>query len=419
MMNKKIPCLLLLLSLTVHTFSQTVYRTKIFDPEVKTLQVKVNDDNYLIPVIELNSGDYIRISFDQMSHEAHSYSYTLIHCNANWTPSGLSSNEYLTGFTTGDITNFKLSQVTTFLYTHYSFDVPNSDTGLKISGNYVIIIYEDNNQDKPVAQACFSVAEPKVSITANVRGNTDTELNRRMQQLDFDINLNGYNVRDVNSELKITVRQNNRFDNEVSNIPPTFISGQKLSYANNKALIFEGGNEYHRFDISSVHAASEGIDRIVFRQPHYEAMLVADKIQTSRSYSHNFDVNGRFIINYQEVFEDVNTESDYIYVNFILPTKNPFFDGQIYLGGDFCYNLTNDNSRLEYDFNNGAYYKTLLLKQGGYNYQYWFLPKGQSTANVERVDGSYWQTANEYVIYVYHRPWGERYDRLIGVKNIQ
>ena len=35
----------------------------------------------------------------------------------------------------------------------------------------------------------------------------------------------------------------------------------------------------------------------------------------------------------------------------------------------------------------------------------------------EKVEGSFWQTGNEYTIYVYHRPWGERYDKLIGVKS--
>ena len=74
--------------------------------------------------------------------------------------------------------------------------------------------------------------------------------------------------------------------------------------------------------------------------------------------------------------------------------------------------------RLHYDNQAEAYTKTLFLKQGGYNYQYWFVPKNASKATVTRVDGSYWQTENDYTIYVYHRPWGERYDRLIGVKSV-
>ena len=89
------------------------------------------------------------------------------------------------------------------------------------------------------------------------------------------------------------------------------------------------------------------------------------------------------------------------------------------MGGELNYNLLNDNSRLKYDFNAGMYHKTLLLKQGGYNYQYLFVPKGAQKASVERVEGSYWQTKNEYTIYVFHRPWGERYDKLICVKSIE
>jgi len=108
-----------------------------------------------------------------------------------------------------------------------------------------------------------------------------------------------------------------------------------------------------------------------------------------------------------------------MFVHITLPTKQPYFDGQLYLGGEFNYNLLNDISRLKYDANSGMYYQTLLLKQGGYNYQYWFVPKGSTKASVEKVDGSYWETRNEYTIYVYHRAWGERYDRLIGVKQVE
>ena len=146
----------------------------------------------------------------------------------------------------------------------------------------MVQIYEDNQQDKPLAQACFSIVEPRVSISAKVRGNTDTELNNRLQQLDFEVVLNGVNVREASTEVKVLIRQNNRIDNEVSGIQATYISGNKLSYINNKELIFEGGNEFHRFDISSVYAASEGIDEIKYVQPHYEVFLTPDKIQTDR-----------------------------------------------------------------------------------------------------------------------------------------
>lgn len=367
-------------------------------------------------MIELNGNDVLQIEFDELSHETHAYSYKIIHCNADWTPDNLSTNEYLSGFTTGTIDNYQRSANTTFLYTHYSLELPNSDVNFKISGNYVLFIYEDNKQENPVAQVCFMIYEPKVQIDHKIRPNTDIELNGRFQQIDLEVNIVGLSVQNPQNEVKMVVRQNNRYDNEVSNLLPTFINGTKLSYQNNKSLIFEGGNEYHSFDISSVYSASRGVDAIKYIQPHYEVFLTQDKVQTGKTYMSEFDANGKFVINYQESVDNTDTEGDYMYVHFVLPLKSPFFDGQLYLGGDFNYNLINEGSRINYDFNAGMYYYKALLKQGGYNYQYWFVPKGSTKANIEKVEGSYWQTNNEYSVFVYFRPVGVRYDKLVGVK---
>jgi len=388
-------------------------RTKILDPNVRTLICAVQNQDLSLPVIELNSEQKIEIRFDEMSHESHSYAYTIIHCNADWTPSDLSNTEYLSGYTNAYIHHSERSVNTHHLYTHYQFSLPNDDIGFKISGNYVVMIYEDNQRDKPIAQVCFSVVESRVRASANVRANTDTEIRGRFQQLDFDINLSGYDVRDPMSEIKVTVRQNNRTDNEVTQLRPSFMQGTTLKYQNNKALIFEGGNEYRSFDISSVYVSSKGVDRIRFANNQYEAILQPERI-TRGAYEHAFDVNGRFKINAQEAFSQMHTEADYVLVNFNLPVRQVFFDGQLFLGGEFNFNQMNDFNRLQFNNQTGSYQKSLLLKQGGYNYQYWLLPKNNTKATVERTEGSYWQTGNEYQIYVYHRAWGERYDRLIG-----
>ncbi|NDP20750.1 MAG: DUF5103 domain-containing protein [Paludibacter sp.] len=412
--------LILLIALTscLTLLSQQVQRTQIFNRNIKTLQIGKPGEKLGLPIIEFNSSDIIEVNFDEMSHEAHSYSYKVMHCNADWTLSNLSSTEYLSGFTTANISDYTLSVNTTYLYTHYKFDLPNNDMSFKISGNYVISIYEDNQTDKPIALACFSLVDPKIGITSNIRGNTDVELNGRYQQLDFDVNLKGYSVRDPNTEFKVVVRQNNRIDNEVTNIKPTYLNASKLSYVNNKSLIFDGGYEYHRFDISSVYAAGEGVESIRYTRPYYDAFLTESKIQTSRIYMHDLDVNGKFVINLQNSDDD-NVEADYMMVHFTLAAKSPYFDGQLYLGGEFNFNLLDDVSHMKHDVNKGIYYNSVLLKQGGYNYQYWFLPKGATKATAERVEGSYWQTKNEYTIYVYHRPWGERYDKLVGVKVLE
>lgn len=396
-------------------WSQTVYRTQIFSESVRTLQVKVNGNALVPPVISLNGDDILTFSFDEMSHEGRSFSYEIKHCNADWTLSSLSSSEYLQGFSRGYINDYTLSVNTTFLYINYQFSLPNDDVRFLVSGNYVVTIFENNNSDNPVATARFHVVDPKVEIEGAVRGNTDTELYRTLQQVDFDVITKNYRIQDAHSEIKAVVQQNGRFDNEAKDLTPTYYSSGKLSYVNNRNLIFEGGNEYHRIDFSSIYNYDERINSIKFVRPHYEVMVADNYIRSNAQYESDFDVNGKFVINYQNGF-DSDVEADYMYVHLFLPVDEPFKNGNIYLGGNWNYNQLNDASLMNFDSYNNLYQKTLLLKQGGYNYQYWFVPDKTEKVNVKPIDGSHWQTGNEYIIYIYHRPWGGRYDQLIGVK---
>ncbi|MBO4578356.1 MAG: DUF5103 domain-containing protein, partial [Paludibacteraceae bacterium] len=58
------------------------------------------------------------------------------------------------------------------------------------------------------------------------------------------------------------------------------------------------------------------------------------------------------------------------------------------------------------------------VKQGGYDYQYWFVPKGAKQATLLRTEGSHWETRNEYTVFVYYCPFAARYTRLVGVKQL-
>lgn len=394
---------------------QDVIRTQILKDNIKTLQVKTNGNPLAVPVIELNTDDVLTISFDEMSHEGRSFSYEIKHCNADWTESTLSTAEFLQGFSRGYIDDYALSINTTFLFTNYRFSLPNDDVKFNVSGNYAVNIFEDNERDNPVACLRFYVVDPKVEIRPKVRGNTDAEIYGSLQQLDFDVITENYKIQDAHSELKAVVIQNGRLDNAVTDLKPTYYSHNKFSFVNNRKLIFEGGNEYHRIDFSSIYNYDERISEIKFVRPHYEVFVETHYPNTSASYQTDFDVNGKFVINYQNGF-DSDLEADYMYVHIFLPMEKQLENGEIYLGGHWNYNQMNDGSRMNYDSYNKLYYKTLLLKQGGYNYQFWYFSEQADKVFVKPIDGSYWQTQNEYGVFIYHRPWGGRYDQLIGVK---
>jgi hypothetical protein len=340
--------------------------------------------------------------------------------------SDLLSNEYLQGFTTKDITDYEHSMNTSREYTHYWFDFPNEDMQITKSGQYCLTIYEDGDPNGKAAEVYFCVVEPMVQIEANVRANTDIEFNGRYQQVDVDVNTTALSVRDPN-EVRIEVVQNNRFNERIRLSQPTFVEPNRLRYINNKALIFEGGNEYHHFDAFSCFYAGHGIDRVFHENGDYHVLLYADEIQQGQ-YIHEFDSDGRFVVNAERT-SDVDTEAEYMWVYWTLPAERPWLDGFVYVGGEIFGNEMNLRNRMQYDAETKTYWLTALVKQGGYDYQYWFVPKRPTTndqqlttnnkTTTQRVDGSYWQTENEYAIYVYWRPFGARYDRLVGVKVVK
>ena len=410
---KKIGVIVAFLSFILSLSAQT--HTRVFNEQVRTLRVARE-------VLVLDDMQPIQISFDEMSHDVHFYTYSVEMLN-----SSLLSGEYLKGFTTRDITDFEHSMNTSREYTHYWFEFPNEDMQLTKSGQYRLTIYEDGNPDNKVAEVDFCVVEPMVKIDTRVRANTDIEFNGRYQQVDIDVDFGSTEYRVQSTEIRVVVTQNNRMDNAVTLTQPTFVEPNRLRYINNKALIFEGGNEYHHFDAFSCFYAGTGIDRVVHEMGDYHAILFADEITTGQ-YIHQYDSDGRFVVNAERT-SDADTEAEYMWVYWTLPADKPWFDGALYVGGEIFGNEMSLRNRMQYDNEAMVYWLTALVKQGGYDYQYWFVPKSQEpraksqqpqiTTTTQRVDGSYWQTENEYAVYVYWRPFGSRYDRLVGVQIIR
>lgn len=416
---KKIAFFVIFLLLAVQIPAQVSWHT--FSEQIRSLTCERM-------VLELGEGsrldgsdpqNTLHIGFDEMSHDVHFYTYTVRHMTADWSrESDILSNEYLEGFTTQDIANYEHSINTNRSYTHYWFSFPNEEMVVTKSGNYRIFIYEDGDPDKRIAQVDLRVAEPMTKISGKQRTDTDIEYNGGYQQVEFDINTTALDLRDPN-ELQVYVMQNNRTDNAVW-VKPTFVQPDQLRYVNNKALIFEGGNEYRIFDAFSVYYAGTNIDRMMYEMGDYQAILFADEKMTDQ-YIHRFDSDGSMVINAENV-SDPDLEAEYVWVHWFVPMPQPMFDGALYIGGDLFNNELSLKNRMSYDADAKGYWLTGLFKQGGYNYQYWFVPKESITnkkTTTQRVDGSYWQTENEYIVYVYWRPFGARYDRLVGVKGIK
>lgn len=413
MRNLKLNILLLLLLLSFSVQAQK-YRTDIFSEQIKTLRVNVSNNWEAPPVIDLNGNDWIEISFDMLGAEPQFLTYTVSHCDAEWKKSQLIESEYMQGLQNNFVDDYANSFNTTMDYVNYRMTLPNENTTLTISGNYVVEIFEQG-KTFPLLTACFSIVEEGAYISSQITSLTDKGMNSKFQAVNFEVAY-GNDVRIPTQDLKVFVRQNLRLDNEAKLVQALNFDKQKLIFQHNPNLIFDGGNEYRSFEMTTKRFNGLNIESIELHPPFYHVTLNPDRFRNF-SYSFREDLNGKFFIRELDA-SDSDLEADYRFVHFFLPCEKPLTD-DVYILSEILNNILDERSRMEYSTIDGGYIKTLLLKEGYYNYTYVTKKKNESKGSQESIEGSFYQTENEYQIYVYFRSFGGRYDRLIAFGNYQ
>ncbi len=379
---------------------------------INTLRVVSDGDWERAQIITLGSDETIEFSFDQMSHEYHRFTYHLTHCDAQWKPSNLIESEYMEGFNDQPIDNWQNSLNTTFDYTHYSLTIPNCEVIPKLSGNYRLSIQEDGQE---VAWFRFMIVEDRHNLSATVDGNTDIDTRKSHQQVNMTVSLNGLNVTNPDREIYTVVMQNRRFDNAVLNPKPTYNSGNRLTYDHCRALIFPAGNEFRRFEIVNMYDYFKNVDRVTFHDPYYHADLIEDT--RHHAYTFDYDHNGRYLIRYNQA-SDSDTEADYLFVHFSLASDR-LSGGKMYVSGHFNGGSIGPKWEMDYNSQTGRYEAAILLKQGAYDYQYLWVEENKTLGQTKPAEGDWYETKNEYLILLYYRQRGSRYDRLISTLSIE
>lgn len=408
-----LPLLLLLSSLSGMARRADDTSTAIFNPGIRSLTVHPEGNILAPPVLTLGSDSRLAIGFDVMGEERLYLRYSILHCNADWTPGQLVDTEVFDGFNYADIEDYAFSRATTAHYIHYDIYLPNRDFEFNISGNYLLQVYPEDAPEEILLQVRFMVQEGAVSVGGTVTSRTDIDYNDAHQQLSLDIDTRNTRIRDINTDLRVVVTQNGRQDNAVVLSHPSRLMGSRAIYEHLPALIFPAGNEYRRMETVNNLYPGMGVDHIEYHAPWYHHILNLDKPRAHREYQYDSTQHGRYLVR-EYNSDNSDTEADYALTFFSLDMlRVP--DAEVYLDGDFVLRRFDSTSRMEYNPSTGRYEKLLPLKQGAYNYQYLVVPDGTTRGLTAPVEGDRYQTVNEYLVYVYYRAPGDRYDRLLGV----
>lgn len=387
----------------------------VLNEQIKGLQVVLNDDFEALPVLTLGSNDVLTIGFDELSHNYHRYVYRLEPCNPDWTPvEGLFESDWLAGFNGQPIDDYENSINTTVLYTHYQMRFPNRDCRPKISGNYRLWITDDETGDDAVCVE-LRVVQPLMNVGLGVTTNTDLELNGRYQQVAMTVNYNSVRVTRPDEQIQTIVMQNGREDNMKVNVKPDYITTQGLKWEHNKKLIFDAGNEYHKFEVLDPTHPTMGLASTRWDEDTRTWHAVPVPLVEQRSYIYDEDANGAFLQRNSDNYE-INRTSDYVYVHYSLTPVREYTDANIIIDGRWTTEDI-DNYVMSYDQETATYNAVVMQKLGYYNYQLRLLDYDGTTHPLPE-EGSFFQTENDYQAFVYYKGTGERAWRLLAFQQI-
>jgi len=391
----------------------------IYKDNIKTVLVYKEGSEMEQPVLLLNSDEQLVFSFDDLDADYKKYEYTIIHCDSDWNKSDLMPNEYLESFTDDFVDEFQYAVNTMQEYTHYRKTLPNDVINWRLSGNYLLKVYEDNDADNVAFTRRFFVVDPKVSLKARVRKPANISERDTRQEVRFSIETALIQISDPYREIDVTIRQNGRWDNAITDLQPRLVSGSELIYDHDGINVFDGGNAFRYFDLKSLRYNSFRVAAIEYSpKSGYQVFLHDDQVKRKNVYENvQESINGRFIIKTEDMYNS-DSEADYATVHFFLPYQTPLIQGKFYVMGGLTYWQFLKEGELTYNDERHGFEGTILLKQGYYNYYYLMLPNNSKVGKTDLTEGDFFDNNNEYNFFVYYKPLGERYHQLINVTNI-
>jgi hypothetical protein len=428
--------------------SNIIYDNHVYDDGIKSVQVIVNGTITSMPVLRLKSNDYFVIQFDCVEDIERDVFYRFIHCDRDWKPSKLNELDYLTGFNDFRMRDFQYSINTKVQYTHYYGKFPNRDVDFRISGNFILYLY-DNYDGSPILTRRIMIAEQLVSPMAEFAIPNDVSNLRFKQQLNMKVNVGNNNFINPPRSITATVVQNGNWLTAVNSVEPRFFANNELIFDQFGQIDFFAGREFRNFDTRSILGRGIRLQRIERNQYGTDVFLFMDRPRSNQVYLFYFDFNGNFFIDNRDrpgfmsneqrlanVQASDSLKATFIYRNplidgeFQVPDKDIMADytnvhftyesrslGDVYVFGAFTDWKLLPEYKLNYDVTEAVYYGNFLLKQGFYDYSYVAVtPAGG--IDFMTTEGSWQDTENDYTILIYMRQVTDIYDRLIGFSRL-
>ena len=384
------------------------FTTSFLSQNIKSIQLRPLQENNFSSIVPL--GTVLELSFDDLDADSKDYQYKIEHMTHDWQKSRLLSSQFIDGFDQNSIINVTNSFGTFQNYTHYAVKIPNVNSIITKSGNYLVSVLNDD--DEVVFSRKLVLYENIAIIGVEVSRSRNTKTINTQQTVEFTINHPNLRINNPAQEVHVVLLKNENWNKKLTNLKPTFFRQNQLKYTYANKTNFWGGNEYLNFDSKFIRNKSLNVVKIEMKDifHHY---LYPSTYNPSRNYTYNPDINGQFVVRTLEA-ANPNTEADYAMMHFTLYADNPIANKEVYVYGAFNNFKTEEENKLSYNFADNSYQGQILLKQGFYNYTFATVNENK-TVDTNQINGTFFQTENEYTVIAYYKPFGGLYDRVIGI----
>lgn len=394
-------------------YKELRYENYIYEPRIETVLLSKSEQIYNpMPVIALNGTEILTLTFDELKNTNDFYQYSVVHCDASWKPSRMQATEYISGNQVESINQFSYSTNTFQKYVHYKTSFPTADMQITRSGNYLLKVFRNFNEEDLIITRRFMVLDSKVRFSGKVTAATNPEFRFTKHEVDFSADYKEYEIPNPFLDVNAVIMQNNDWNNAIYSLKPLFVNNNELVFNYEDKNLMDAGHEFRFFDIRSLRFFSNNVAEKYF-DSLTNVVLRPEDIRAHLSYAYSIDYNGKRVIANKDGSQ-LAEDADYAMVHFYLRSPNELSVGKVYLYGELTDWRIQEKYRLNYLPAYKGYYTMAKLKQSYYNYQYVVLNEAEQKIDKTFTEGNHFETENDYHILLYHKNPFYGYDELIG-----
>ncbi len=378
------------------------------DSSVRTVQLFPTGNEGDVPAIALGTGGSLTLAFDLLDDLGRPLTIYFYHLDRQGRRD-LVPSEFLRGFLSDDLRDWRISGATTVRYSHYTYSFPNNSIEFTRSGLYVLRVAEQGDEDNPLFERTFVISEqaadvrlaflsglglggPAVQPIAELRPGT------------------GLGVAQV-YDYTVCFTRFGRLDRFRCTGEPSLLDAALYRFALPRDEVFETPPPTYSVDLGVLRSSPQVVEVDYAAQPP-AVLLELDYERLGDDFFDTALLTGQPIIegSVHDV-ADPRVDAEYVATTFRYVPEGERPAGAVWVVGSFNQWQRGPENRMNWNAGNGRYEVTLLIKQGQYAYRYETEERNRDAASRAIIQPSY------FTALVFLRDPVRLTDRVVALRN--